>query len=480
MDLTTLTASQAATAIKAGEATAAELAGALIAKAQAAQSVNALVGFDADAFLAAAEEADQIYAEGARLGPLHGVPVVIKDNIDVAGMATTAATPALAGNLARRDAPVTRALRDAGAVIMAKANMHELAFSPGISKPEDAGEIIYGAHGATRNPYDQTRSPAGSSTGTAAAIAARMAPAGLGTDTGGSVRNPAAWCGIDGFRPSMGRYSQAGVVPISWTRDTPGPMARSVADLALLDGIISGENGLLPVHFKGLRLGLERDYFCTDVDAGIAAIFEGELRRLADAGAEIIDVNMPGLEDAVAGAGQPIAMYEMVRSLPRYLAEAGTGVSLNTLIHGIAASGLGPILDGLRGPKAISEDAYRNAMEQLRPALQKTYTDCFADNNLDALVFPATLSLPYILQEPGVHRHRGKDISDFAASGHNVQPASIGGSPGLTVAAGLTASGLPAAIGFDGPLGTDRKLLAIGISFEAIRPNMPPPPQLQS
>jgi mandelamide amidase len=472
MDLTTLTATDAAAAIKAGDITAAELAGALIAKAEASQSVNALVGFDADAFLSQAEDADQIYAEGALLGPLHGVPLVIKDNIDVAGMATTAATPALSGNIAGRDAPVTRALRDAGAGIMAKANMHELAFSPGITKPEDGGEIVYGAHGAARNPYDQARSPAGSSTGTAAAIAARMAPAGLGTDTGGSVRNPAAWCGIDGFRPSMGRYSQSGVVPISWTRDTPGPLARSVADLALLDGIISGEDGLFPVHLKGLRLGLERDYFCTDADSGIAAVFEEETGRLADAGAEIIEVSMPGLEDAVAGAGQPIAMYEIVRALPRYLAEADTGIAFDTLINEIAASGLGPTLDGLRGAKAISEDDYRTAMEQLRPALQKTYADCFADNNLDALVFPATLSLPYKLQEPGVHRHRGKDISDFAASGHNVQPASIGGSPGLTVAAGLTPSGLPAAIGFDGPLGSDRKLLSIGISYEAIRPDM--------
>jgi mandelamide amidase len=475
MDLTALTASEAATAIKTGAVTATDLASALIAKARALQSVNALVGFDADAFLIQAEAADAAQAEGARLGPLHGVPVVIKDNIDVAGMATTAATPALANNMARRDAPVARALRDAGAVIMAKANMHELAFSPGITKPEGGGEIVYGAHGAARNPYDQERSPAGSSTGTAAAIGARMAPAGLGTDTGGSVRNPAAWCGIDGFRPSMGRYSQSGVVPISWTRDTPGPLARSVADLALLDGIISGEDGLFPVHLKGLHLGVERDYFCTDADSGITAVFEGEIERLADAGAEIIDVSMPRLEDAVASAGHYIAMYEIVRALPRYLAEAGTGVTFDRLINEIAASGLGPVLDGIRGAKAVSEDDYRAAMEQVRPALQKTYADCFQGNNLDALVFPATLNLPYKLQEPGVLRHRGKDISDFAASGHNVQPASIGGSPGLTVAAGLTPSGLPAAIGFDGPLGTDRKLLAIGISFEAIRPDMPAP-----
>jgi Asp-tRNA(Asn)/Glu-tRNA(Gln) amidotransferase A subunit family amidase len=478
MDLTRLTASEAAAAIKAGELTAAELAEALIEQARARQSVNALVGFDEDAFLADAEAADAAYAEGGGIGPLQGVPLVIKDNMDVAGLATTAATPALSQNIARRDAPVVQALRDAGAVVMAKANMHELAFSPGISKPEDGGDIVYGAHGAARNPYDLERSPAGSSTGTAAAIAASMAPAGLGTDTGGSVRNPAAWCGIDGFRPSMGRYSQAGVVPVSPTRDTVGPLARSVADLALLDGVIGGDAELPTVALANIRLGIERDYFCTDADADILGNFEDEVRRLADAGAEIIDVRIPGLADAVAGAGQHIAMYEMVRALPRYLAEAETGVSFDRLISGIAASGLGSTLDGLRGPNAISEDDYRIAMEAVRPALQKAYADCFEGNHLDALVFPATLNQPFTLQEPGSHRHRGRDISAFAASGHNVQPASIGGSPGLTIAAGLTQAGLPAAIGFDGPLGTDRKLLAIGIAYEAIRPAMPAPEPL--
>lgn len=476
MDLTTLTAIDAAAAIAAGEISATGLAEALIAQARVWQSVNALVGFDTDGFLAKAEAADDARADGARLGPLHGVPLVIKDNIEVAGLATTAATPALAGNRAATDAPVTRALRDAGALVMAKANMHELAFSPGISKPEGGGEIVYGAHGAARNPYDPERSPAGSSTGTAVAIAAGMAPAGLGTDTGGSVRNPAAWCGIDGFRPSMGRYSQAGIVPISWTRDTAGPLARSVADLALVDGVISGEDGSPPVHLNGLRLGIDQDYFCTDADVGILAIFEGEVQRLADAGAEIIDVRIPGLADAAGGAGQHIAMYEIVRALPRYLAEAGPGVSFDSLIAEISASGLGSMLDGLRGSKAISVDDYQIAIEQVRPALQNSYEYCFEDNHIDALLFPATLNLPFNLQEPGSHRHRGQNISAFAALGHNVQPASIGGSPGLTVAAGLTQSGLPAALGFDAPMGSDRKLLAIGIAYERIRPAMPPPP----
>ncbi|MEE2761690.1 MAG: amidase family protein [Pseudomonadota bacterium] len=473
MDLTALTATQAAYAIKKGNITAVILAEALAKQVRKMQSVNALVGFNEDAFFEQAEAADKISASGRPLGPLHGVPLVIKDNIDVAGMATTAATPALAANVARRDAPVTKALRKAGAVIMAKANMHELAYSPGITQPEGGGEIVYGAYGATRNPHDEERSPAGSSTGTAAAIAACMAPAGLGTDTGGSVRNPAAWCGIDGFRPSMGRYSQSGIVPISWTRDTPGPLARSITDLALLDGVLSGEDGLPREDLNRLRLGIERDYFCTDVDTGILSVFEEEVRRLRDAGADIIDVTIPALEKTVASAGQSIAQYEIVRALPRYLAAAYTGVGFEELTDSIAASGLGAMLKGLNGAMAIPEETYRMVIDEVRPALQKAYADCFAEQNLDALIFPTTLNLPFKLQKPGTHRHKGRNISDFAAVGHNVQPASIGGSPGLTAAAGVVPTGLPAAIGFDGPRGTDRKLLAIGIAYEAIRPGVP-------
>ena len=125
---------------------------------------------------------------------------------------------------------------------MSKANMHELAFTPGITKRKEDDKILWGAFGASRNPYNLDHSPSGSSSGTAAAISASIAPAGLGTDTGGSVRNPSAWCGISGLRPSINRYSQEGVVPLSWTRDTIGPMARTVSDLALLDTVITGNH----------------------------------------------------------------------------------------------------------------------------------------------------------------------------------------------------------------------------------------------
>jgi Asp-tRNA(Asn)/Glu-tRNA(Gln) amidotransferase A subunit family amidase len=182
---------------------------------------------------------------------------------------------------------------------MAKSNMHELAFTPGITKIREDEEILWAAFGATKNPYDIEQSPSGSSSGTAAAISAGLAPAGLGTDTGGSVRNPAAWCGINGLRPSIGRYSQLGVVPLSWTRDTIGPMARIVTDLALLDTVISSNNKIPDIDISKLRIGIDKHFFCVGCDPEIYDMFNSKLTNLAKEGAKIIEVNLIGLENLI-------------------------------------------------------------------------------------------------------------------------------------------------------------------------------------
>ena len=180
---------------------------------------------------AAAAAADERRAGGGPLGPLHGVPLALKDNLDTADMPTTGGTPGLRGSRPARNAPVVQRLLDAGAIVFGKANLHELAY--GITN-NNAG------FGAARNPYDRTRIPGGSSGGVGAAVGARIVPGGIGSDTGGSVRVPAALCGIVGFRPTTGRWPQAGIVPISHTRDTAGPMTRSVADCVLLDRVVTG------------------------------------------------------------------------------------------------------------------------------------------------------------------------------------------------------------------------------------------------
>jgi len=475
LNYTKLNARQIVDGITKGDFTSFEVAKALIEQAKAWEAINSLVNFDVDRFLSLAEEADQTQKEGGAIGKLHGLPLLVKDNIDVLNFPTTAATPALVNYVPNKQGPVINTLLNAGAIVMTKTNMHELAFSPGITEPPDGSEIRWGAQGAAKNPHNLEYSPSGSSSGTGAAISAGISPAGLGSDTGGSVRNPAAWCGITGLRPSTKRYSQVGVVPLSWTRDTIGPMARSVGDLALLDSVITGEGSIHAAEIGELRLGIDRDFFCTDCDPDVLNIFETEVERLSDAGAEIVDLTIQNLEKNINQIGQTLTMYEVVRGLAEYLKTSGSGVRFEDLIAQVTASGMGERLKQLMEEEAVSEDVYTHAITTIRPAIQQSYANVFSENNIQALLFPATLLQPNKISELGTSTIRGKKTSYLLASSHNVQPASIGGSPGLTVAASLTGSGLPAAIGFDGPIGSDRDLLAIGMAYENIRPIMPSP-----
>jgi len=230
-ELTELSAAEAAARIRAGTLKSEDLVRALVEVIERKRDLNAFITFDRERAIASAHKADTFAARKSFAGPLHGVPIVVKDNIHVAGLPNSAGTPALRDFVPTRNAPVAEKLIRAGAIVLGKTNMHELAF--GITSNN-------AAFGPARNAYDPSRIAGGSSGGTANAIAARMAAAGLGTDTGGSVRIPAALNGIAGLRPTLGRYSQEGITPIAHTRDTAGPMAREVADLVLLDTIITG------------------------------------------------------------------------------------------------------------------------------------------------------------------------------------------------------------------------------------------------
>src|SRR5882672_2123552 len=255
-----------AQAIRSGDLTSEALVDELLARCAAASSLNAFISLEPDRVRAAARRADEHRRRGGELGALHGVPLAIKDNFDTADYPTTAGTPALAGHRPKRNAQVLQRLLDAGALVLGKANLQELAYGPTSNNA---------AFGAVRNPYDPTRIPGGSSGGTASAVAARLAPAGLGTDTAGSVRVPAALCGITSFRPSMRRWPQDGIVPISHTRDTAGPMARNVADCVLLDGIVTGgASEVAPANLRGLRLGVPRGFFWDSLDAELGDTLE--------------------------------------------------------------------------------------------------------------------------------------------------------------------------------------------------------------
>jgi indoleacetamide hydrolase len=469
-----LTASEAVAALRSGDMKATHYAGVLLGRARSLGYLNTVLVQDPHLVLTAAQDADARRAHGETLGPLHGLPVLIKDNINTAGLPTTAGTPALAGNRPRRNAVVVDRLLAAGAIPFAKTNMHELALGVTSNNP---------AFGAVGNPYDPAKIPGGSSGGNASAVAARIAPASIGTDTAGSVRIPAALYGIAALRPTVGRYPRTGsldtvadIVPISFTRDTAGPMARTVADVALLDAVIAGdEPSLLPRELSGVRLGIDRRNFLQDLDPETEMVTHDALERLEEGGAELVEVELDGLQALNAAVGIPIAAFELGLALPRYLEENDTGVTLEELIAAVASPDVRALFALVVGPGAIPEAVYLDALLVQRPRLQALYSDAFTRYGIDALVFPTTPLPARPIGQDATVELNGRQVPTLFAYIRHTDPGSNAGIPGLAVPAGLTRSGLPVGLELDSPAGSDRALLAVGLAVEQELGRLPAP-----
>jgi Asp-tRNA(Asn)/Glu-tRNA(Gln) amidotransferase A subunit family amidase len=459
---------EAANAIRAGDIKAEALADALLARTAAHANLNAFITLDADRVRAGAREADRQRASGASLGKLHGVPLALKDNLDTAEYPTSGGTPGLAGHRPKRNAVIVDALLGAGAIALGKCNLHELAY--GITNNN-------AAFGPARNPYAPDRIPGASSGGTGIAVAARLAPGGIGTDTGGSVRIPAALCGIVGLRPTTGRWSQAGVVPISHTRDTPGPMTRSVADCVLMDGVVTGgPTEVAPAQLKSLRIGVPRQYFWENLDPELGQICEQTLRRLSEAGVALVDVDMSE-EAAIDGeAGFPIALYETVSDLNIYLAGHGLGFDYAGLVAKCASPDVKGILQSLTGAGAVPEEAYRKALQQ-RTVLQDTYRRHFGEHGVAAIIFPTTPAPAAKIGEDETFMLNGQALPTFPTFIRNTSPGSVGGIPGISLPVGMTKTGLPIGMELSGPQASDLALLAIAAAIEPLLPKLPAPPE---
>ncbi len=446
--------------MEAGESSSAKIVAELLRRAGEAETLNAFITIDAKGARARAAELDHLRAQGNILGPLHGLPLVAKDNIHVAGLPNTAGTPGLREFTPEVDNAVVAALLDAGALIIGKTNMHELAF--GITSDN-------AAFGAVANPFDTTTFAGGSSGGTASAIAAGLAPAGLGTDTGGSIRIPAALTGTVGFRPSNGRYPLSGVTPISHTRDTIGLIAWNVADLILLDKVIDTQGTTVPsLAPDEIRLGVPRTYYYANLDEQTARIIDNTLEQLANAGITLIAVDPEGIGPLVAQSGFPIALYEAVHDLSDYLEAFGTGVTLAELAAATASPDVQGIFAGITGDGQIGEDVYLSALET-REMLRQVFRDYFDSNDLDAIIFPTTL-LPARPIENSLQtvELNGAQVPTFPTYIHNTDPGSIAALPGISLPVGLTSDGLPVGIEIDGPENSDRQLLAIAAILEQI------------
>jgi indoleacetamide hydrolase len=475
-DVLALDATEAAEAICAGRISSEALTRFYMERAKARQALNAFVTLDEQGALQAARAADARRASGAPCLPLQGVPLVVKDNIEAAGLPTTAGTPALKGFVPKVDAPVLASLRAAGAVVLGKTQMHELAFGISGFNPT----FNTGPEPGVRNAYDRTKMAGGSSSGTAVAVGSRMAPAGLGTDTGGSVRLPCALNGCVALRPTMARYGQTGIVPISHTRDTAGPMAVSVRDVELMDRVIAGGAPVQAAPLSGVRLGLAPE-FLNNLDADVKAAFDAALDRLRSAGVVVVPVPMPALAGLNSQVGFPVALFEANDDMVRYLRERGTGVTLQQLVAGIASPDVKGTYEALVLPRKLpapppanlvdAEPLYRAAMTTHRPALVKLYADAFAKHRIDALVFPTT---------PRVAAPAGPQSSSFETFGlfiQNTDPGSNAGLPGLQIPIGLgAASRLPVGLELDGPQNSDRRLIALGMAIEKLLGRLPPAP----
>ena len=310
------TAAETVDAVSRGDTTAEEAVKRSLDAIDAWRELNAIALLDGDRALAAARALDA----GGQGGPLAGLPIVVKDNTQVKGLPAAAGTPVLQSVISEQNAPIVQALIDAGAIVVGTSNMHELAFGiSGYNPTYQTGSGI-----GVRNPYDTERFAGGSSSGTAALVAAGAVPAGLGTDTGGSVRVPAAVTGVAGLRPTMGRYPAGGVVPISSTRDTPGFIATTVADIELLDRVVTGADEVSAVDLSGLRLGVAPT-FTADLGPEVSAVWTTVIGRLEEAGVELVDVDAAEIAQINGAISFPIALYEANGDLRAYLERYAPG-----------------------------------------------------------------------------------------------------------------------------------------------------------
>lgn len=470
-NLTDMTVTEVAAAIRSGEVTSEALTRALIERIERYSSLNAFTWLDTEAALEAAQQADDAVRNGEALGPLHGVPLVIKANIELAGVPTTAGTPALAEHIPASDAPVITALMDAGAIIIGQTSMDELAM-------HTTGTT--GSTGSVRNPYNPLMFPGGSSSGTAAAVAAHLAPAGLGTDTAGSVRMPASLTGIYAFRPSQGRYPIDGVVPLSSSRDTVGPMARSANDIAVLDAVLSGDAEVVqPAELSDLRLGVPRAYFYEDLHPETDRLIAATLEQLRAAGITLVEIEIPDLAALQEATQYPITAYEFPRDMAAYL--EGTGITFDQLADGIAATDISTWALFITMLEPVSDAAYETALQQ-RDRLRQAIAATFATNELDAIIFPTTplparpissVTESFDLSAPRIPL--GDTLAPTLYYSRNTDIASNADLPGLTLPIGLTADGLPVGIEINGLNGEDRHILAVGLALETLIEPLPAP-----
>lgn len=454
-----LTVSESARLISSGDISPVELTQVVLDRIEKYGSdLAAFTAVYADEAIKVAEAAEIMLNAGHQLGPLHGVPIAIKDNISLAGRVTSGASKILDNNIPSQDAAVVSRLKSAGANIVANTNMHELAWGGTSENPH---------FGTVRNPWDLKRIAAGSSGGSGAAVAARLVPAALGTDTGGSVRLPASVNGLTGIRPTIGRVSNRGILPLAWSMDTCGPMTHTVEDCALLTQIMAGHDTKgggttdtpvadymteLNSGINGLRIGVIPEYFFQQVQPDVLIALKNSLKVFESLGAKVVETSIEDLDANISAlmtveSAEPSAFHQgWLRVSPdeygenvRFMFEQG---ELYLAGHYIQA-------------------------QRFRSILRARFMERFADS-VDFFVLP---TLPFtapiidtadVELEPGVIRPMLEAIMRFTGI------ASVTGLPGLNIQGGFDSNNLPIGVQLLGKPFDESTLFRAGHAFQKV------------
>jgi len=412
--------------------------------------LNAFITVTADSALAQAREAEADIQRGRWKGPLHGIPIAIKDLLDTAGVRTTAASALFKDRVPTEDAEVVRRLKAAGTVLLGKLNLHEFAYG---------GSSVISYFGAVPNPWNANYSAGGSSSGSAVAVAAELCYGAIGSDTGGSIRQPAAFCGIVGLKPTYGRVSTRGVIPLAWSFDHLGPMTRTVRDAALMLQAIAGYDpedtasadlaaadylGTIASSTKSLRLGIPRTHFYEGLHPDVHAAIEAALLVLGK-----LTSSQRAIEGLVSSDPYPTVLaaeayayhYEYASKTPElYHAET---------------------LKRIRGGAEISSTAYvqnRRQLAQMRRSVMKIF------DSVDLLVTPTAPVPPFTISEllADLETLRPKEVVTL----RNTRPFNVLGLPTISVPCGFTQSGLPIGMQITGPPGGEATVLRLAYAYE--------------
>ncbi|GAA2047245.1 Asp-tRNA(Asn)/Glu-tRNA(Gln) amidotransferase subunit GatA [Catenulispora yoronensis] len=478
-DLTRNTAADLAAAIKTGDVSATEVAQAHLERiAKVDEKVNAFLHVDTEGALAKAAEVDAKRARGEQLGPLAGVPLALKDVFTMKGVPTTCGSKILEGWRPPYDATVTGRLRAADVVILGKTNMDEFAMG---SSTENS------AYGPTRNPWDLTRIPGGSGGGSSASLAAFEAPLAIGTDTGGSIRQPAAVTGTVGVKPTYGGVSRYGLVAFSSSLDQGGPCARTVLDAALLHAAIAGHDPLdstsidQPVpdvvgaarraDVKGMKIGVVKQFDGDGYQDGVRTRFHESVDLLRELGATVVEVDCPSFDYALA-AYYLIAPSECSSNLARFdamrygLRVGDDGVNgVEEVMALTREAGFGPEVKRriMLGTYALSSgyyDAYYGSAQQVRTLIIRDFDRAFAD--VDVLVSPTTPTTAFKIGE------RADDPMAMYLADLCTIPTNLAGNAGMSVPVGLAPEdGLPVGLQIIAPAMADDRLYRVGGAVEA-------------